>query len=501
MEQYAIYLRKSRADIEAESRGEGETLARHRAALRAFAQRRGLNVVKEYSELVTGDSIAARPQMQLLLDDVKKGLYAGVIVNDVDRLGRGDSIDQEIIKYAFIAGHCLIITPTRDINPASPSDEDMLDFSLFFARYEYRKISQRLMQGRIRSAESGNYIHSRIPFGYRQVKNGKQITLEPNPDTAPIVKMMFALIANRDIGCNRLTTKLNEMGIKTTRGYQFYPNTVKQILKNPVYIGTNIWGKTKTVVTIENGKKVKRPVTTQGAIVTENAHPAIVSKEVFDAVQRRFAEANLIPRNTNNKMLSNPLAGLIRCSKCGKVMRAENSRRGKSLQCLTFGCTTVGTPVHVVESELLEILKGWCADYAKPPEDQPKEDTERVEVLQRQLQTINTRLAKARELVEIGVYSPAEYAEQKNMLTSQANAIEKEMAEKTLLPVSQTINLILPTVKTVLEAYEYAENATEKNRLLKTIIEKVDYEKTTRARGRQSPTISLKLVVYPKLCI
>ena len=56
MNDYAIYLRKSRADIEAEARGEGETLERHRKALWALAQRRGLNVVREYSELVTGDS-------------------------------------------------------------------------------------------------------------------------------------------------------------------------------------------------------------------------------------------------------------------------------------------------------------------------------------------------------------------------------------------------------------------------------------------------------------
>ena len=158
MNNYAIYLRKSRADLEAEQRGEGETLERHRTALRALAERRGLNVVQEYAELVTGDSIAARPQMQLLLDDVKKGLYAGVIVNDVDRLGRGDSIDQEIIKYSFVAGNCIIITPMRDINPASPSDEDMLDFSMFFARFEYRKIAQRMAVGRTRSAQAGNFI-------------------------------------------------------------------------------------------------------------------------------------------------------------------------------------------------------------------------------------------------------------------------------------------------------------------------------------------------------
>ena len=117
MNQYALYLRKSRADMDAEARGDGETLAKHRAALTAYARNRGLLIVREYAEIVSGDSIAARPQMQQLLEDVKSGMYAGVIVNDVDRLGRGDSIDQEIIKLTFAAAHTLIITPYSDIDP------------------------------------------------------------------------------------------------------------------------------------------------------------------------------------------------------------------------------------------------------------------------------------------------------------------------------------------------------------------------------------------------
>ena len=136
---YCIYLRKSRADLDAEARGEGETLSKHRAALTEYARRRGLFIVREYAEIISGDSIAARPQMQALLSDVKAGMYAGVIVNDVDRLGRGDSIDQEIIKLTFAASHTLIITPTRDIDPANPTDDDMLDFSMFMARFEYKK--------------------------------------------------------------------------------------------------------------------------------------------------------------------------------------------------------------------------------------------------------------------------------------------------------------------------------------------------------------------------
>lgn len=56
---YAIHLRKSRADLEAEARGEGESLARHRARLLAFAERAGLPIVAEYSEIIS--ATAFRP--------------------------------------------------------------------------------------------------------------------------------------------------------------------------------------------------------------------------------------------------------------------------------------------------------------------------------------------------------------------------------------------------------------------------------------------------------
>lgn len=502
MAQYAIYLRKSRADIEAESRGEGETLAKHRTALRALAKQRKLNVVKEYAELVTGDSIAARPQMQALLEEVKRGMYDGVIVNDIDRLGRGDSIDQEIIKYTFIAGHCLIITPTRDIDPARPSDEDMLDFSMFFARFEYRKITQRLFQGRLRSAESGNYICNHTPFGYKRVKVENRNTLEPDEVTAPIVKMMFDIYSKGVSGFNVIARKLNDMGIRTTLGYKFSAVAVKRILENPVYIGTIEFGKTKTVATFEDGRKKKRSVSTNGSIKVEHAHPSIIPDDVFYRVQSIIKDNKRIPRTPQNKSLSNPLAGLVKCSICGMTMRVVKCKNGdRSLLCLTHECPTVGSPLGIIENEILEILHGWCAEYAELPEEPKQVEDNSMELLQRQLDTITMRMSKARELVEIGVYSPSEYTEQKTMLERQADVVRRELADRKAPSVAQTIHEMLPKIDKVIDAYQYAETATEKNNLLKSIIQKVDYSKTVRARGKQSPTIGLKLIIYPKLLL
>ena len=77
---YAIYLRKSRKDLDAEAMGEGETLSRHLDILKALAKRMELNVVKVYAEVVSGESIDARPQMQELLRDVETGIYDVILL-------------------------------------------------------------------------------------------------------------------------------------------------------------------------------------------------------------------------------------------------------------------------------------------------------------------------------------------------------------------------------------------------------------------------------------
>lgn len=80
LKKYAIYLRKSRADIEAEKQGEEETLAKHKRILTDLAVKRDLYVEKIYQEVVSGETIEARPQIQELMVDCYAGKYHGIIV-------------------------------------------------------------------------------------------------------------------------------------------------------------------------------------------------------------------------------------------------------------------------------------------------------------------------------------------------------------------------------------------------------------------------------------
>ena len=115
--QYCIYLRKSRADLEAEARGEADVLVTHRKTLLSLAEQRGYTIGKIYEEIVSGDTIADRPQMRHLLSEVEAGRWHGVLVMEIERLARGDSIDQGIVTRAFKFSGTYIITPSKIFDP------------------------------------------------------------------------------------------------------------------------------------------------------------------------------------------------------------------------------------------------------------------------------------------------------------------------------------------------------------------------------------------------
>ncbi len=169
MKQYAQYLRKSRAEEGMELE---EVLAKHRRALAELAEKQHIVIADTYEEIVSGESIALRPQMLLLLDAVEQGRYAGVLCMDIDRLGRGGMRDQGLILDTFRTSGTLIITPDKTYDLNDDSDEQMTEFKAFFARQEYKMIRKRMRRGVVATLEGGGYI-SNPPFGYRQCRVGK----------------------------------------------------------------------------------------------------------------------------------------------------------------------------------------------------------------------------------------------------------------------------------------------------------------------------------------
>lgn len=131
---YAIYLRKSREDLEAEKYGEGETLARHEKILTNLAEKRNLQICKIYREVVSGETISERKEMQNLLRDVENQKWAGVLVVEVERLARGNTSDQGRVCEAFKYSNTKIITPMKTYDPNNEFDEEYFEFRFIYVK-------------------------------------------------------------------------------------------------------------------------------------------------------------------------------------------------------------------------------------------------------------------------------------------------------------------------------------------------------------------------------
>lgn len=214
----AIYLRKSRAEELTDT--VEETLRRHHEILTEYAVKNDLNVVRTYEEVVSGESLYARPKMMELLSDVEQGKYEAVLCMDIDRLGRGTMSDQGIILETFKAADTKIITPRKVYDLNNELDEEYTEFETFMARRELKLIKRRMQRGVRKSIEEGGYL-ANAPYGYRNVMVNKRPTLEINEEEAKFVRLMFDLYVNKGMGCQVIADTVNAMGAKPHRSDRF----------------------------------------------------------------------------------------------------------------------------------------------------------------------------------------------------------------------------------------------------------------------------------------
>lgn len=342
---YDAYLRKSRADMSLENIKKIDTLKQHEKFIIERAKQLNITIRKWYKEVVSGDTIADRPEIQKMLRDIECGQVDGILVVDVDRLARGDTTDQGRIARTFKYTDTKIITLQKIYDPNNDEDEEYFEFNLYMARKEYKAINKRLQRGRLSAVLEGKFCASVPPFGYDKVKiqKGKGFKLVPNADEAPIVKEIFKKRLH-GMGKNIICNYLNNQGIPPRKSDVWTPATITTLLSNPVYIGKLRWGYNTMNKSIENGEIIKKRIRKENCILVEGLHDAIIDENTFNSVQKKKTPQQ--PAVRNDKSLKNPLAGLITCAVCGRKMvrrpysskqktRAENNlNKAKLLQCL-----------------------------------------------------------------------------------------------------------------------------------------------------------------------
>ncbi|MEK5278601.1 recombinase family protein [Paenibacillus sp. FSL H7-0735] len=519
MSEYCMYLRKSRADIDAEARGEGETLKKHRSALLALAKKMNLNIAKVYPEIVSGERVADRPEMQQLLQDVEDGKWAGVLVMEIERLARGDTMDQGFVAQAFKYSGTKIITPVKVYDPDNEFDEEYFEFGLFMSRREYKTINRRQQAGRIQSVKEGNYIGNIPPYGYTKIRlEDKSFSLTPNPEQAPVVKMIYDMYTTQNMGMGNIAKKLNLLSVPTARGSFWTVATISGILQNPVYIGDIVWNRRPLKKTRKDGKliKTRSEVSEDQWIRVPGKHEAIVTKETWESAQRILKGRYHAPSPAG--VITSSLAGLVRCSLCGRLMvRRPYSRDAEpSLICVTPLCKQVSSLFSLVEERILEGLRIWINQYkAKWESHAPieTEDTEEllnaksqiVKDLEKKLGELRQQSSALHDLLERGVYSIDVFMERSQNLSERIADAEKGLSaanEELILEKhrKEAKAGIIPQAEHVLNTYYTIEDAAERNELLKSVLQGVVYSKDKRGHWTKPETMrKFDLKLYPKL--
>ena len=488
----AVYLRKSRSDDPSEP--VEVTLARHKAALQKYMADNAIYVRPEdyYEEVVSGDSLYARPQMLRLLERVERGEYNSVLCMDIQRLGRGSMSDQGAILDAFKYSHTKIVTPTKVYDLSDETDETYTEFETFLGMQEYKMIKRRLRRGIKATIESGGYI-ANAPYGYDKCRIGKTPSLKANEAEAPFVRMMFEMYAS-GMGCQRITDRINELGAKPRRGQAFNRTTVLKILQNPVYVGKIVWDrKTCLRPNRQNDKHTTIYHPKEEWTVVEGVHTGIIPQELFDQVQDIFASRTHSPSFTG--VIENSLAGLILCGNCGHYMqRQADKRMGPMLLCTKRGCI-VSSKLSRVEDALINALKKEknLLVHLKE-EEQPQEDTNRqtLQALEKQLATAHQQDDRLHDLLEQGVYDTATFLTRHSALVQRIENLEK--AKKEVQPKKQLdVPKMVERIQNVLDIY-YTLSPGERNELLKSVVKQVTYHKE---KGAKPADFTLDVVLRP----
>lgn len=505
--QYAIYLRKSRADLEMEALGEGETLARHKHMLEALAAKHNIsmNQITVYKEMVSGDSIDERPEMQRLLADVYAKKYKAVLVVEVERLARGNTKDQGEVADAFQASGTHIITPAKVYDPNNEFDQEYFEFGLFMSRREYKTIKRRLEAGKKQSVMEGNYVPSVRVYGYDAVrKTKKERILVIKPDEAKIVQMIFDWYTEDRKSQGWIARQLTAMGIKTMRNRpEWNKGTVRDMLSNVHYIGKVSWNEQTTVKVYDEkqGKLVKKRQYGQEEVY-EGKHEAIISEEQFKKAQDITAITKATPPVKKSTKLLSPVAGILKCCDCGGSMvlmdftncpsrRYETQARFQHPRRVT--CKKKSLAVPVVMDALVETLKAHIDDCTfKMENDHDQTEFNRHQELIKALEAELAKQEKAKRRLfdsweeDDGTYTKDEFIERKQLYTSKIEKIKTQIQEaKNNAPAPVDYTEQIANLHAVIDCIKDPNlEAKEKNDFLKQMIEIITYDVIDYGRKR-----------------
>lgn len=301
-------------------------------AMNQFCKQNHWQIVATYKDEAKSATTDNRPQFQQMINDSSKGIFDIVLVHKLDRFSR-DRYDSAIYKKHLKKNNvklCSVLERIDD-SPESIMMESVLEG---MAEYYSKNLGREVMKGMKETALQCKHTGGCTPLGYDLDENKRLII---NPHEAKAVKIIFQMFADGH-GYTAIINYLNEHGYRTKRGQIFGKNSLYEILNNEKYTGVFVFNKAASK---SDGKRNNHAYkSSENTIRVEGGCPAIISKNLFERVQRIKA-AN--KRNTGRYHSKEfyLLTGKIFCGVCGKRMIGNVRFSGRSKTRLaTYRCNT-----------------------------------------------------------------------------------------------------------------------------------------------------------------
>lgn len=482
--QVLIYLRKSRQDDPNET--VEEVLAKHETELQEYAEQQlGGRVPEEniYREVISAESIDAREEFKRVLARLEDPEIKAVLVVDPQRLSRGDLGDSHRLLTTFALTKTKILT--RRMGSFDLSNERERKFfqdELLRGRDFYEYTRRTLWAGRERAARRGCFIGNYAPYGYKKIKIGKDHTLEIIEDRAEIVRLIFKLYTEEWLTPYFIAQRLNEMGVKAPRKDKWAKDTIRKMLENDHYVGRVVFNKIKETPVLENGEVIKRRLTQpeEERIVAEGKHQAIIDLATWEKARSRIAGN---PKINYGKVISNPLAGILRCSKCGRAMLIHPYKHATN----RYECRTRPRCFKSANMDEVQAAVIFALENVHLPElvDKLKNDDgnaikiqrKLIEKLEKEMHDLREREEEQYDLLEARVYDRPTFERRNAKLREKMEEVQAALYKaKATLPESVDFSERVTTLKTAIAAMKSQElTPAEQNRLMKAIVEQIDY--------------------------
>ena len=424
-----IYCRLSNDD---ERDGESVSIENQKLLLQSYVRQMGWNEVDVYiDDGYTGTNFN-RPGVQRLIEDAKAKRINLILVKDLSRFGRNYIEIGQYTDYLFPSIGCRFVALNNGVDTESNNGStDVMCFLNLFNEFYSRDTSKKVKAVKRACAENGKFMGTYPAYGYKRDNEDKH-HLVIDEDTAPIVRRIFSMRAT-GMGFTGIAAQLNEEGIPSPgmlyyqrRGkadprrvnHKWAGETVKHLIRNEVYIGNMVQGKTGTV-SYKNKKLISKPE--DEWIRVEGTHEPIISLDVWDTVQG--IDQKRVRKNAASDGIRSVFTGLVYCAECGFKMRNHTEKftykdgspgRYSSFICGNYArsgksaCTIHTIYENVLEQIVLEDIREKARFAAHDPEMlaqhilrlKDKEAQSHRTSCEQELKAVKTRLDELERLMQ-----------------------------------------------------------------------------------------------------